>query len=517
MNTSPMTILQRSGPGSVPAKHKPILPGGHASAQTGGHGGHEHPAQPDSRLISQALLIGRICLADALVLALTGYGAHFLVQGPELAFSAASQASIAFVTFATILLFQKTWLYTIHGVRDYVRQSPRIILIVTAVFASMIALNYIFHNSGNLSRTTTGIWFASAMIMLLAIRAMWSRQIRIWTRQKRLVRRSVIVGGGAEAAALIEALQKNADSGIEIVGLFDDRDDQRTPENTAGITKLGTFDELVKFARSTRIDLLIVTLPVTAETRLMQMLKKLWVLPVDIRLSAQTSKLRFRPKAYSYIGGIPFLDLFDKPLSDWNTLLKMLEDRILGAVLLVLAAPVMALVALAVKLDSKGPALFRQKRYGFNNELIEVYKFRSMYTDMTDANAAKLATRDDPRITRVGRFIRKTSLDELPQLFNVVKGELSLVGPRPHAILASSENRLYEDVVDGYYARHRIKPGVTGWAQINGWRGETDTAEKIERRVEHDIYYMEHWSILFDLYIILMTPVSLLTKSENAY
>ncbi len=517
MNSPATTILKRSGPYGDTEKHKNILPGGRSTRKTGGDSGHEPPVQPDNRLISQALLIGRICLADALVLALGGYGAHFLVQGPELAFSATTQASIAFVTFATILLFQKRWLYTIHGVRDYVSQSPSVILILTSVFASMIALNYIFHNSDNLSRTATGIWFAVSLTMLIAIRAMWSRLIRLWTRQKRLVRRSVIVGGGNEAAALIKALQKNPDSGIEIVGLFDDRDNQRSPENTAGITKLGTFDELVKFARSTRIDLLIVTLPVTAETRLMQMLKKLWILPVDIRLSAQTSKLRFRPKAYSYIGGIPFLDLFDKPLSDWNTLLKMLEDRILGTILLVLAAPVMVLVALAVKLDSKGPALFRQKRYGFNNELIEVYKFRSMYTDMADANAARLATRDDPRITRVGRFIRKTSLDELPQLFNVVRGELSLVGPRPHAILASSENRLYEDVVDGYFARHRIKPGVTGWAQINGWRGETDTVDKIERRVEHDIYYMEHWSILFDLYIILMTPVSLLTKSENAY
>jgi Undecaprenyl-phosphate glucose phosphotransferase len=517
MNSSATTILKRSGPHGVPAKHTRFLPGGHSTGKTGGNGGHKHPVQPDDRLISQALLIGRISLVDALILALAGYGAHFLVKGAGLAFSATTHASVAFVTFATILLFQKTWLYTIHGVRDFVSQSPKIFLIVTTVFAAMIALNYLVHNSDHLSRTATGIWFAGSVSTLVFARAMWSRLIRIWTRQKRLVRRSVIVGGGPEAAALIEALQKNPDSGIEIVGLFDDRDDQRSPEDTAGITKLGTFDELVEFARTTRIDLLIVTLPVTAETRLMQMLKKLWVLPVDIRLSAQTSKLRFRPKAYSYIGGIPFLDLFDKPLSDWNNLLKMLEDRILGAVLLVLAAPVMALVALAVKLDSKGPALFKQKRYGFNNELIEVYKFRSMFTDMTDANAAKLATRDDPRITRVGRFIRKTSLDELPQLFNVVMGELSLVGPRPHAILASSENRLYEDVVDGYFARHRIKPGVTGWAQINGWRGETDTAEKIERRVEHDIYYMEHWSILFDLYIILMTPVSLLTKSENAY
>ena len=176
----------------------------------------------------------------------------------------------------------------------------------------------------------------------------------------------------------------------------------------------------------------------------------------------------------------------------------------------------MALVAIAIKLDSKGPVLFRQKRYGFNNELIEVYKFRSMYTDRATPTAAKLVTRDDPRVTRVGRFIRKTTIDELPQLFNVLKGDLSLVGPRPHALQAKAANRLYDDVVDGYFARHRVKPGITGWAQINGWRGETDTDEKIQQRVEHDLYYIENWSVMFDLYIVAVTPLRLL-KGENAY
>jgi lipopolysaccharide/colanic/teichoic acid biosynthesis glycosyltransferase len=176
----------------------------------------------------------------------------------------------------------------------------------------------------------------------------------------------------------------------------------------------------------------------------------------------------------------------------------------------------MALIAIAIKIDSRGPVLFRQKRQGFNNELIDVYKFRSMYVDQADAEADKLVTKHDPRVTRVGRLLRKTSLDELPQFFNVIKGDLSLVGPRPHALKAKAEEKLYADVVDGYFARHRVKPGVTGWAQINGWRGETDTEEKIQRRVEHDLYYIENWSVLFDLYILLMTPYALL-KGENAY
>jgi len=176
----------------------------------------------------------------------------------------------------------------------------------------------------------------------------------------------------------------------------------------------------------------------------------------------------------------------------------------------------MLATALAVKLDSRGPVFFRQKRHGFNNELIEVLKFRSMYTEMADLNAARQVTKDDPRVTRVGRFIRKSSLDELPQLINVLRGELSLVGPRPHAVETKAGNRLYQDVVDGYFARHRMKPGITGWAQVNGWRGETDTVEKLERRIEHDLYYIENWSLPFDLYILAMTPISLF-NTRNAY
>ena len=336
-------------------------------------------------------------------------------------------------------------------------------------------------------------------------------------RDGRLTRRTVIVGGGAPGEALIDALKAQVDGDVRVVGVFDDRNDERSPTHCAGFPKLGTVDDFVEFARRTRIDLVIFSLPISAENRILAMLKKLWVLPVDIRLSAHSNKLRFRPRSYSYIGTVPVLDVSDRPIADWDVVMKWLFDKIVGGLMLLAALPVMAVVAIAIKLDSRGPVLFKQKRYGFNNDLIEVYKFRSMYVDQSDAAANKLVTRDDPRVTRVGRFIRKASLDELPQLFNVVfKGNLSLVGPRPHAVNAKAEARLYDEAVDGYFARHRVKPGVTGWAQINGWRGETDTQEKIQKRVEYDLYYIENWSVLFDLYIVLMTPFALL-KSENAY
>jgi Undecaprenyl-phosphate glucose phosphotransferase len=247
------------------------------------------------------------------------------------------------------------------------------------------------------------------------------------------------------------------------------------------------------------------------------MLRKLWVLPVDIRLAAHMNKLRFRPRAYSYIGGVPVIDLFDKPIADWDVVVKTIFDKVVGLLCLLLALPVMLVVALAVKLDSRGPILFRQKRYGFNNEPIEVLKFRSMFSDQLDYEAKNTVKRNDPRVTRVGRIIRRTSLDELPQLFNVVvMGNLSLVGPRPHAMNAKAQDHLYDEVVDGYFARHRVRPGITGWAQINGWRGDTDTPEKIQKRVECDLYYIENWSILLDVYILFATPLSLIT-TKNAF
>jgi exopolysaccharide biosynthesis polyprenyl glycosylphosphotransferase len=183
---------------------------------------------------------------------------------------------------------------------------------------------------------------------------------------------------------------------------------------------------------------------------------------------------------------------------------------------LIALSPVMLITAIAIKLDSKGPVIFKQKRFGFNNEVVEVLKFRSMYTDMSDHDAKQVVTKGDPRVTKVGRFIRKSSIDELPQLINVLAGSLSLVGPRPHAVNAHTQNQLWDEVVDGYFGRHKVKPGVTGWAQINGWRGEVDNEEKIRRRVEHDLYYIENWSVLFDLYILFATPMKLL-NTENAY
>ena len=466
------------------------------------------------RNVSRPKLLFATSTTDAAILIATGVVA-FLALEPAPVSTVVIAAWTTVVAVVTTLELRRNWSYTIHALREPARQARKILRSVIVVFCVTVGAAYLL-NIAPFSPQTGAAWLVSAIVLMTAFRFALARGLAHLTDAGRLVRRTVIVGGGPDAETLISALERDKLKEISIIGVFDDRFDDRSADSIAGYPKLGTFDQLPAFCRNTGVDLMIVTVPMSAEVRLMQILKQLFTLPVDIRISALSSKLRLASGTYSHIGRVPMLALMDRPLTDWDRVIKNVEDRVVGTALFVLAAPVMALVALAIRLDSKGPILFKQRRYGFNNELIEVYKFRSMYVDKTDASASKLVTRDDPRVTRVGRFIRKTSLDELPQLFNVLKGEMSLVGPRPHATEAKASSDLYQTVVDGYCARHRVKPGVTGWAQINGWRGETDTHEKIQRRVEADLHYIDNWSLMLDLYIIAATPFALLT-GKNAY
>jgi Undecaprenyl-phosphate glucose phosphotransferase len=473
--------------------------------------------QPFTRAYSPIVLAGTVRLIEVALVALVGLAVYAGYVVPRDGFAWHYVAAIAGIALLAMLAFQIADIYQVQAFRGHEKQYMRLASAWSVVFLIAISMSFFAKAGDQFSRVWLGCFYVLGLVTLIAFRRALFLLVRRWTREGRLDRRTVVVGADGNGESLIRSLAAQRDSDVRVIGMFDDRGDQRSPASCEGVQKLGTVDDLVEFARQTRVDLVIFSLPISAESRILQMLKKLWVLPVDIRLSAHTNKLRFRPRSYSFIGNVPVLDLFDRPIADWDVVMKWLFDKIVGMLALICLSPVMLLVAIAIKLDSKGPVLFKQRRYGFNNELIEVYKFRSMYIDRSDARAEKLVTKDDPRVTRVGRFIRKTSLDELPQLFNVVfAGNLSLVGPRPHAVHAKAADRIYDEAVDGYFARHRVKPGITGWAQINGWRGETDSQEKIQRRVEHDLYYIENWSILFDLYILARTPFALLNW-ESAY
>ncbi|WP_244643852.1 undecaprenyl-phosphate glucose phosphotransferase [Alsobacter metallidurans] len=503
--------LLRNDAGSVAA----MRPGPKASLSALAE---EIASRPRARTYSANVISSVVAAAELMFLVVSGVllRAGYLQTGllPDVPYAALIVGS----ALTTVVALQSLQFYELGALRGPIPALVRVAAVWSAVALAALAIAFIFKLGNEISRGWFVGWYGIGLLGLMSMRLIVRTAVRSMLREGLLDRRTAIVGGGPAAESLLRALDAQSDSEVRVIGVFDDRDEQRSPESVGGYPKLGTTDDLVDFVRRANLDLVIFTLPITAEDRILSMLRKLWVLPVDIRLSAHQSKLRLRPRTYSYIGSVPVLAVTDRPIADWDVVFKWLFDRVVGACLLVLLTPLMLATALAVKLDSKGPVFFRQRRYGFNNELIEVFKFRSMYADQADLTASKLATRDDPRVTRVGRIIRKTSLDELPQLFNVVfKGNLSLVGPRPHAVNASAENRRYDDIIDGYFARHRVKPGITGWAQIKGWRGETDTLEKIQKRVEHDLYYIENWSVFFDLYILAATPIALATKTENAY
>lgn len=468
-------------------------------------------------LISPAVLAGAVRGFEFIVITMVGLAAALAYVGePDLLTGTRYPGVLVSMSTAAVVTYELLGLYKVPAFSSIMRQLPRVAMGWTAAFAALIAAVFFLKLGHDFSRVWLAVWFTSGGAVLLASRVALAGLVRRWAQEGRLYRRAVIYGAGVATEQLIRELEKNAAGDIRISGVFDERDDERSSAMIAGYPRLGGLTQLVDYCRRTRIDLAIVALPITAESRLVELMKQISVLPVDVKLPAAATSLRFSPRTYSRIGNVAMIDLHDTPITDWGRVSKWVFDKAIGCLALALLAPVMAAVAVAIKLDSRGPVFFRQKRYGFNNELIGVFKFRSMYVERCDASASKLVTKDDPRVTRVGRFIRKTSLDELPQLINVLIGDLSLVGPRPHALHAKAANQLYDEVVDGYFARHKVKPGITGWAQINGWRGETDTQEKILKRVEYDLYYIENWSVFFDLYILLKTPFALL-KTDNAY
>ncbi|KZD24654.1 MULTISPECIES: undecaprenyl-phosphate glucose phosphotransferase [Tardiphaga] len=467
---------------------------------------------------SPVVITGVVRVVDFLMLSIIGIALNLLYVAPEAGFRWEYFAAIVAMAAAAVVCFQSADIYQVQVFRGHIKQLTRMMSAWAFVFLLFIGVSFFAKVGGAVSRVWLSSFFFVGLVALIAERAVVRALIKRWAHQGRLDRRTIIVGADSNGETLIRDLNAQEDSDIQILGVFDDRNDKRSMDTISGAPKLGKVDDIIEFARRTRVDLVLFALPISAETRILEMLKKLWVLPVDIRLSAHTNKLRFRPRSYSYLGKVPTLDVFEAPITDWDLVMKWLFDHIVGGLILIAALPFMALVAIAIKLDSPGPVLFRQKRFGFNNERIDVFKFRSLYHDQADPLAKTVVTKGDKRVTRVGRFIRKSSIDELPQLFNVVfKNNLSLVGPRPHAVQQRVQSQLLDEAVDGYFARHRVKPGITGWAQVNGWRGEVDSEEKLQKRVEFDLYYIENWSVLFDVYIMLKTPVSMLTKNENAY
>ncbi len=355
-------------------------------------------------------------------------------------------------------------------------------------------------------------WFFWTALILIAQRALVAAYVAHLEHCGALSEMIAVVGAGPLADNLVDYFAKADDSTVSIIGIFDDRKLRGVQITNYPI---GTLDDLLELGRNKRVDRVIITLPWSADDRILQLVRKLKSLAVDILLCPDRIGFNLPRRAVDGIGGLPLLCVASKPLARWNSLLKRIEDLLLGGLILVLMSPVMLMVAIAIRLESPGPILFRQRRFGFNNSEIEVFKFRSMRHAEADPTGAAQTRRDDERVTRVGKFIRRFSLDEVPQLLNVMRGEMSLVGPRPHPVGMRTGEQLGHEIVEDYAHRHRVKPGITGWAQVNGYRGATHTPEQLRMRVVYDLHYIEHWTLLFDLRILAVTIVKVLL--DDAY
>jgi Undecaprenyl-phosphate glucose phosphotransferase len=368
---------------------------------------------------------------------------------------------------------------------------------------------------GALPAGVAALWLAGAAPLLLAGRLAQATALRRAAERTR--RRVVLVGDGPHAQRLVQALRTRQDHGLRLLGVVDDRPGATSPSGRgrSGLPHLGDLGSLLAMIRRDEVDEVILALPWAAEARLMRVRGVLADYPVDVRLAPELVAYHGCRPGAPEAGGLLLPRLVERPMNGLAGAIKAAEDYLLALIALAIAAVPMALIALAIRLDSPGPVLFRQRRTGFNNRDFHVFKFRTMYHDAADPEARCQVTEGDPRVTRVGALLRRTSLDELPQIFNILRGEMSFVGPRPHAPGTLAAGRPFEQVFARYAARHRVKPGLTGLAQVRGWRGPTDTEEKLIRRVESDLEYIERWSLWLDFVIILRTLLAV-ARMRNA-
>jgi Undecaprenyl-phosphate glucose phosphotransferase len=361
------------------------------------------------------------------------------------------------------------------------------------------------------------IWGLCALGSMTIGRLTLAVLLRRWRSQGRLTLRIAIVGYGVLAERLIQWLNEFCAGLIEFVGIFDDRSRSRLLESGLQQLLSGTVDDLIELAKNCEIDRVIVALPHSADQRVLVILRKLKQIPIDISLAPDMAGFAAAAGRTGEFAGLPLINVYGPPLQAPQRLIKGCIDRVVAALALAALSSAFLLIAIMVKLDSKGPVFFRQRRYGLGGRIINVFKFRTMQAQRVDQDARLQQTkRSDQRVTRVGRLLRRTSLDELPQLLNVLRGDMSLVGPRPLAVQMQVEERLNHEIVSDYALRHRVKPGITGWAQVNGYRGAVDSAEALCARVAYDLSYIENWSLWFDLRIVLMTTRALVA-GENAF
>lgn len=488
---------------------------------------HDAPVLPAStdRRWSRQVASDAVVFLDVIAI-LAGLGATtWLHEVSPLGPAGSSLALLEMGLAAAMLgsgLLRESRLYETTDMARFPIGAWRSLALLAMLYISIACVGRSFNVLSFDPHTWFPVWLAISWSLIVAGRLAARAFYRVKTAAGLFTTNVAVFGSGRIAMRLHDHLALNS-SDIALVGVYDDRQLPRAQEGSAS-RRRGGLEDLIADGRTGLVDQIIIALPAAADRRIHEVARKLEQLPVSVHVCTHIASdlvdAGTRAHKVSSLGPVGLIDVKRKPLADWGMILKNAQDYVLGCLFLLLGLPVFAFIALAIKLDDGGPILFRQKRRGLNRRPIEVLKFRTMRVAPVvppqagaETSEVKQATKDDPRVTRVGRFLRRSSLDELPQLVNVLRGEMSLVGPRPHAIV---HDEYYGELLERYANRQQVKPGMTGWAQINGFRGETETPEKMRLRVEHDLHYIDNWSLMLDLRIIAATPLFGFTH-KNAY
>jgi Undecaprenyl-phosphate glucose phosphotransferase len=376
-----------------------------------------------------------------------------------------------------------------------------------------LIMAFLSKSLSDVSRIWTVLWLVSWATTSVALRFAANHLVTARAAKGDVYETVAVVGATEWAEQLCAKLKQQTLPRLRVIGVFDDRQD-RVADGFANSVR--SVDELLELGRRIHIDRVVLALPLYAETRIMELSRRIMALSVDILACPDLRGFELLRRPMMDQDGMPAIRISQRPISDGHFLLKSATDKFVSLTLLVMLVPVLLAVVIGIKWTSPGPVLFRQKRHGYNNREFEVLKFRSMHVASGDASGGVQTKRGDSRVSRFGGFLRMSSLDELPQLFNVLRGDMSLVGPRPLPIGMRTQDLYNHEIVEEYSHRHRVRPGITGWAQVNGSRGATETPEQLQKRIEMDLYYIDHWSLLLDVKILMLTAVHLL-RPKNAY
>ena len=412
----------------------------------------------------------------------------------------------------TLILFSSSGIYQSWRGKSWLHQAKMISLSWFGVVITLILIAFLTKTSTEFSRQWLVAWILSGWAFLLLFRFTLTYVLHAMRRRGMNHKRIVVVGAGLLGQSVAKNIQGADWTGLEVVAFLDDSESLQE-HWINGVQVAGKTSKANLLIEKEKIDEIWLALPLRAENKVKEILYDLRHSMVTVRFVPDIFGFRLLNHSVTDVAGMAVLDLTASPMVGLNRCIKAVEDRVLALFILVLISPVLAAIAVGVKLSSPGPVLFKQKRHGWDGKLIKVYKFRSMVVHCEDSGKVTQAKKCDYRITKFGAFLRRTSLDELPQFFNVLQGCMSIVGPRPHAI---AHNEQYKEQIEAYMLRHKVKPGITGWAQVNGLRGETDTLDKMKKRVEYDLYYIEHWSLWFDMKIIVRTLFTGFVN-KNAY